>query len=359
MASLIYVLCSLLINILNLDTVRYCNEIQLEKEHKALFVFGDSLFDPGNNDYINRSSREASTYRPYGESFFKYPTGRFSDGRLVPDFIATFADLPMLPPYLQPGPHRFIDGANFASAGACVLSPSKNYIDLRGQLGFFKNVVKSLRQELGDIKAKSVLNNAVYLFSISGVDYFNFHEDNPNTTEPYKKSFVKMVVGNLTNALKEVYTLGGRKIAFQNAGPLGCTPVDRIDYNNCDQDLLSLARLHNVALSAALEGLEKELPGFIYSIFDYYHAALDRIDNPSKYGFKVGKVACCGVGPFRGSYCGEKYGDAFQLCSNPFEYVWFDGRHTGEGANYQIAKLIWSGPPKFIWPYTVKQLFGY
>ena len=35
---------------------------------------------------------------------------------------AKFANLPMLPPYLQPGPHDFTDGSNFASAGAGVLT---------------------------------------------------------------------------------------------------------------------------------------------------------------------------------------------------------------------------------------------
>ncbi|XP_020227617.1 GDSL esterase/lipase 1 [Cajanus cajan] len=358
MASLFSVLCRLLTIILKLDSMRYRPELKSEKEHKALFIFGDSLFDPGNNVYIN-TSREASTYWPYGETFFKHPTGRYSDGRVVPDFIATFAGLPMLPPYLQPGYHRFTDGANFASAGACVLSPDTFDISLRDQLGYFKDVVKSLNQELGNIKAKSVLNNAVYVFSIGGGDYATLVLHNPNITESYKKVFVKMVIGNLTNVLKEVYSLGGRKIAFQSAGPLGCAPHKRIDYDNCDENLSSLARQHNIALSAALEELEKELSGFRYSIFDYYHAVLDRIDNPFKYGFKVGKVACCGVGRLRESDCGEKYGRTFELCSNPLEYVWFDGDHPGEGANHQFAKLIWSGSPNFTWPYNVQQLFAY
>uniref|UniRef100_M1D3H3 Zinc finger protein n=1 Tax=Solanum tuberosum TaxID=4113 RepID=M1D3H3_SOLTU len=56
----------------------------------GLFVFGDSLFDPGNNNYINTTTEYQANWRPYGESFFKYPTGRFSDGRLIPDFIGKF-----------------------------------------------------------------------------------------------------------------------------------------------------------------------------------------------------------------------------------------------------------------------------
>lgn len=58
----------------------------LTKCDAALFLFGDSALDAGNNNYIINASFQAD-YFPYGETFFKYPTGRFSDGRLVPDFI--------------------------------------------------------------------------------------------------------------------------------------------------------------------------------------------------------------------------------------------------------------------------------
>nr|XP_018628157.1 GDSL lipase-like [Nicotiana tomentosiformis] len=54
-----------------------------EKCQAALFVFGDSVFDPGNNNYINTITEFQANFRPYGESFFKHPTGRFSNGRLI------------------------------------------------------------------------------------------------------------------------------------------------------------------------------------------------------------------------------------------------------------------------------------
>ena len=54
-----------------------------QKNHVALFILGDSMFDAGNNNYIDTTFQ--ANYCPYGETF-KYPTGRFSDGRLIPDF---------------------------------------------------------------------------------------------------------------------------------------------------------------------------------------------------------------------------------------------------------------------------------
>lgn len=57
-----------------------------EHDHNVLFIFGDSLFDGGNNKYINNNSYEESNY-PYGYTFFTSATGRACDGRIVPDFI--------------------------------------------------------------------------------------------------------------------------------------------------------------------------------------------------------------------------------------------------------------------------------
>ena len=75
-------------------------------------------------------------------------------------------------------------------------------INLPAQLSYFKAVVKSLRQKLGDVEAKKVLMRAVYLFSIGGNDYFSFYSENPNATQSYRRQYVGMVIGNLTNVLK-------------------------------------------------------------------------------------------------------------------------------------------------------------
>lgn len=65
-----------------------CNGLpKAQEEHKTLFVFGDSLFDPGNNQYLNASVEGGAPPWPYGETYFGHSTGRLSDGRLVPDFI--------------------------------------------------------------------------------------------------------------------------------------------------------------------------------------------------------------------------------------------------------------------------------
>lgn len=59
------------------------------QQNLPLFIFGDSIVDTGNNNYINTNPIAQANYAPYGQSFFRYPTGRWSDGRVVPDFFGT------------------------------------------------------------------------------------------------------------------------------------------------------------------------------------------------------------------------------------------------------------------------------
>ena len=56
----------------------------------AIFIFGDSLSDAGNNNYIANTTSKAN-FPPYGETFFHRPTGRFSNGRTAFDFIGIFS----------------------------------------------------------------------------------------------------------------------------------------------------------------------------------------------------------------------------------------------------------------------------
>ncbi|CAN6311256.1 unnamed protein product [Urochloa humidicola] len=52
-----------------------------------VFSFGDSLTDTGNALRLSPGGGGPSSRPPYGETFFRRPTGRASDGRLVIDFI--------------------------------------------------------------------------------------------------------------------------------------------------------------------------------------------------------------------------------------------------------------------------------
>ncbi|KAK4591489.1 hypothetical protein RGQ29_021621 [Quercus rubra] len=366
MVSFRFHFCFLVLFVVFLTPTHSLGHICLPKQHVALFIFGDSLFDAGNNDYINTTTDNLANYGPYGETFFNYPTGRFSNGRLIPDFIAEFAELPFITPFLYPGYHQYTDGSNFASAGAGALVETNQglVIDLKTQLHYHKKLAKLLRTRLGHEEAKTLLARAVYLISIGSNDYFALSTSNSSALQTYSpEEYVDIVIGNLTSVIKGIYKKGGRKFAIPNLAPLGCLPIARaLSPNNtgaCVEELSTLAELHNEALSKSLQELENQLDGFKYSIADTYTSLSERINNPSKYGFKISKIACCGTGPYGGIFsCGGKRSvKEYKLCHNVSEYVFFDSIHPSEKANQQFAELMWNGTPNITGPYNLKALF--
>ncbi|WCJ40464.1 GDSL lipase [Euphorbia peplus] len=214
--QLVFVFANLLV--ITTRTTQIKIESSPPTKHVPLFVFGDSLFDTENANYVKYAGKV--NIFPYGESFFKVPTGRFSDGRIIPDFIAEYLKLPgYIPPYLQPGNSNYTNGVDFATggAGALVESNKGKTIDLKSQVGYFKKVRMHLRQRLGAKAADKLLSKAIFLFSIGVNDYFQQNRRNSSCFDALacKNEFVKMVASNVSAVLKEIHDIGGRKFAVQ------------------------------------------------------------------------------------------------------------------------------------------------
>ncbi|KEH18512.1 GDSL esterase/lipase 5 isoform X2 [Medicago truncatula] len=285
------------------------------RSNKALFIFGDSFLDAGNNNYINTTTFDQANFLPYGETYFNFPTGRFSDGRLISDFIAEYVNIPLVPPFLQPDNNKYYNGVNFASggAGALVETFQGSVIPFKTQAINFKKVTTWLRHKLGSSDSKTLLSNAVYMFSIGSNDYLSPFLTNSDVLKHYSHTeYVAMVIGNFTSTIKEIHKRGAKKFVILNLPPLGCLPGTRI------------------------------------------------IQSQGK-GFKEGKSACCGSGPFRGEYsCGGKRGEKhFELCDKPNESVFWDSYHLTESAYKQLAAQMWSptGNSHTIGSYTIRDFF--
>ncbi|GMP90489.1 hypothetical protein CsSME_00041595 [Camellia sinensis var. sinensis] len=106
---------------------------------RAFFVFGDSLVDNGNNNYLLTTARADSP--PYGIDYPTHrPTGRFSNGLNIPDIISEQLGSESTLPYLNPelDGQKLLVGANFASAGIGILFNPE-----------LIQMIQSLNQELG------------------------------------------------------------------------------------------------------------------------------------------------------------------------------------------------------------------
>jgi len=119
----------------------------------ALFVFGDSLVEVGNNNFLNTMAK--ANFFPYGIDFPRAATGRFSNGRSLIDFFGKsthncsynghhhvclltlinftgeMLGVSSPPPFADPSTtgSRILNGVNYASAASGILDESgRNYV---------------------------------------------------------------------------------------------------------------------------------------------------------------------------------------------------------------------------------------
>lgn len=143
---------------------------------KAILVFGDSTQDSGNNNYISTTLK--ADHQLYGQDFpGRVPTGRFSNGKLVPDFWASLLGIKeTIPPYLKPNlsRHDLMTGVNFASVGSGyddITSGVSQVISMSTQLTYFRKYVKKLKKVVGVEEAKSILSGSLVSISAGGNDF--------------------------------------------------------------------------------------------------------------------------------------------------------------------------------------------
>ncbi|XP_018504424.2 alpha-L-fucosidase 3-like [Pyrus x bretschneideri] len=113
--------CSyMLLSHLHLTTLKPTAFALEDCQFPAVFNLGDSNSDTGG---LAASSLVAPT-PPYGETFFGMPEGRFSDGRLIIDFLANSVGHPFLSAYLDSLGTNFSYDANFATAAFTIRLPN-------------------------------------------------------------------------------------------------------------------------------------------------------------------------------------------------------------------------------------------
>ncbi|KAL6003036.1 hypothetical protein ACLOJK_023258 [Asimina triloba] len=133
--------------------------------------------DTGNNDYIATTVVKAN-FPPYGVSFPNHlPTGRFSDGRLVPDFLASALGIrELVPPFLNPSlsDKDLRTGVSFASAGSnfdSLTTAVSGVIPVADQPGLFKQYVEMLKASVGEEKANKIISESLIVISAGTNDF--------------------------------------------------------------------------------------------------------------------------------------------------------------------------------------------
>ncbi|KNA12899.1 hypothetical protein SOVF_121360 [Spinacia oleracea] len=87
-----------------------------------MFVFGSSIMDNGNNNFLNTAIK--ANYLPYGIDLpFGKNGSRFTNGKNFADRVGDLVKLPLLPAFSDPRTRGVASfhGVNHASAGSGIL----------------------------------------------------------------------------------------------------------------------------------------------------------------------------------------------------------------------------------------------
>ncbi|XP_056688678.1 GDSL esterase/lipase At5g55050-like [Spinacia oleracea] len=348
----------------------------------ALFVFGDSLVDVGNNNYLSVSLAKGN-FLHHGIDFPTHkPTGRFSNGKNIADFLAEKLGLPSSPPYLSlvhDNVDDFTKGVSFASAAAGILNTtSKNIylprldgtdgdgdgdqlshftITMDEQVEYYVKVRGVLDQKLGASNAATHLAKSVFIIAIGSVD-IGVYLGLPHTSLKEKGSprqLVDSMVLTIIGQLKRIYNNGGRKFVMIGIGSTGCLPSERIKTQNetCNEEFNYWNTKYNQGLQLVLKELESELPDFRYSYFNTYQFLLNILEQPLAYGFKEVKAACCGLGRLNADVCCSPVSN---LCPDRSGYVFWDLFHPTEAVSRLLIDYAFDGAQQYSFPGDIQRL---
>ncbi|KAG6550506.1 hypothetical protein Mapa_007980 [Marchantia paleacea] len=298
---------------------------QKNDDPRMFFVFGDSYADTGNAPPI------ASSWRfPYGLSWPGQPTGRFSNGIVKTDVLASEAlCLSSPPPYAQFLNASLSGGINFAVAGSGTMQ-AFGTPPFSDQVDWFSGYVDS------EFFSPHLLKNAVVFVSISGNDYAVY---NGTTLQGYLP-LVTQVVDLIERNLRQLYTLGVRNFMVSSVAPLRCLPARTAStgYTECptNNTVDRVISAHNLLLRRTISSLIKASKDSNFILLEQTKALSYILKHLSDFGLTEGLRPCC-----TGS-CGETDANGnllYTVCDDPDKHLFWDYFHPTQAGWKAVVDL--------------------
>ncbi|KAF4387348.1 GDSL esterase/lipase At2g40250-like [Cannabis sativa] len=331
----------------------------------AVFAFGDSTIDPGNNNGLTGlSAIFTANHPPYGKDLpTQKPTGRFSNGKLVTDFlVSNFGIKEFLPPYLDPtlSEADLASGVSFASAGAGIENGTntafRGVVSTARQLEYFDEAMQRIERYVGKDRCEELVRDSLFVFSTGFNDVlynqalgllFNnqiFHDSSSSSNDA--SNYQGILVQTLGSYIQKLYSRGARKFGVAGLAPVGCLPLvvtagsilapslKHILERVCVEPLNLYSQAYNTKLQAFLIALQHSLPASKIAYFNAYDPLLDMVNNPFNYGFEESVRGCCGTGLLEvGPFCVS----GMTTCVDPSKYVFWDSAHPTQAAYMILA----------------------
>ncbi|XP_009598192.1 GDSL esterase/lipase At1g29670 [Nicotiana tabacum] len=334
-----------------------------EQQVPCLFIIGDSTYDNGNNNNLLTAAK--ANYPPYGIDFPDGPTGRFTNGRNIADFIA---ELLGFDKYIEPfatvkGVEMF-RGVNYASGAAGILDESGIHlgdrISLNRQLRNHKVTISHMSTLLGNNKTltKEYLSKCIYIVGMGNNDYINNYllpQFYPSSHLYKPEKYATILVQQYEKQLKTLYRYGARKVAVFGLGGIGCIPAELDLYgtkdSGCVDSINKAVQYFDDKLIPMINDLNSNLPN---TKFIYVNSTSIGIGDPSSIGITNLLDPCCEMSStIANGQC--KYGGG--ACSDRASHYFWDGFHPTETPNKVTATRAYSTLlPTDAYPFDISHL---
>ncbi|XP_024539957.1 GDSL esterase/lipase At3g05180 [Selaginella moellendorffii] len=328
----------------------------------AVFTFADSLSDGGNRD-IEGGGKTLSGMYPYGVTYGR-PTGRYSDGLVIPDFLIQKLHLENLGiPSLEFNGTEFVS-LNFGYAGATVIKvenqPFSSPHIFSAQVDDFVRHRDTVVREYGREDSDPWYQNALYMVEIGG--------DDINFGLPLGGGYVinvtiPAVIQGLADGIHNLYTHGARRVLLYNMPRADCSPnylqsflqypegMFHYDKDGCIVEIAQIISYFNAQLHALATDLTAKYPDLTVYYFDWFAANTYVLENMDEFGFTNSLQSCCGGG---GKFncngdglCGcaplNQTDAVYTVCKDPSKYFTFDGIHYTEHFYNIMSDFIIAG----------------
>ncbi|KAK9758203.1 hypothetical protein RND81_01G215100 [Saponaria officinalis] len=263
---------------------------------QGLFIFGSSVVDNGNNNFIPGTSAKAN-YAPYGVDFPSGPTGRFSNGKNIADLLAERLGLPLIPPFDDPntkGP-TIVHGVNFGSGGSGILNETGSLLgkvtSLNSQIGNFETITLPALEAQLKSQRTQILPNYLFMIAAGNNDYLLNYFLGRHFLTP--QDFAAKLLFTYSNQL-QLEDQASNGYSYGVSVDVRFTPTISEDQQRCSPVIshgVGCLPVQNVAVSIfheqlinTVNGLKQQLPGVDIVVVNSVKIITDIISNPAASG---------------------------------------------------------------------------
>ncbi|KAH9781360.1 GDSL esterase/lipase [Citrus sinensis] len=318
----------------------------------ALFIFGDSLIDNGNNNNLPSFAKQIITpmmiYIFIIFFLFQNPE-------------AELLGLPLIPAYSEASGAQVLHGVNYASATTGILDiTGRNFVGrvpFDQQIRNFQNTLDQVTDNLGASDVSNAIARCIFFVGMGSNDNLNnYLRPNYNTKNQYNaQQYADLLVSEYSRQLTTLYNLGERKFVLAGLGRMGCIPsiLAQNQMDRCSEEVNQLVMPFNANVKTMINNLNANLPGARFTFIDIARMFEDLLTNYRSYGFSVIDRGCCGIGRNGGQITCLPFQTP---CANREQYVFWDAFHPTEAVNIMFGRKALYGDQSVVYPMNIQQL---